>query len=59
MFKMPSIIADTHASSCLLKSFTPVAVYFCGKAVQILWSASFNSEIVLGLAAALPPNMLM
>jgi len=35
-------LADTQALSNLLKSFTPLAMDFCGKAVQIHCSASFN-----------------
>jgi len=40
-------LADTHASNCLWKSFTPLAMDYCSKAVQICGSASFNSGNVL------------
>jgi len=37
----------TLACSRLGKSFTPLAIDFCSKAVQIFCNASFNSRIVL------------
>jgi len=40
-------LANTQASSCLEKSFIPLTMHFCSKAVQIICSASFNSVIVL------------
>jgi len=43
-------LADTLASSCLEKSFTPLTMDFCSMAVQICCSASFNLGIVLGIA---------
>jgi len=41
-------LGDTLASSCLEKSFTPLAIDLCLKEVQIHYSASFNSTIVWG-----------
>jgi len=48
--KCPQKLADTLASSHLAKSFTPLALDFCSKAVQIRCSASFNSGFFLGTA---------
>jgi len=39
---------ETVASSRLRKSFTPLAIDFCSKAVLISCSPSFNYGIVLG-----------
>ena len=40
---------DSLSSSRLEKSFTPLVMNFCSKAVEIRCSASFNSWIVLGI----------
>jgi len=46
-------LADTQASIHLWTSFTPLAMDFCGKAVQIRYNASINLWIVLGFCCSL------
>ena len=53
LYSKCSQLADTLASSCCEKSFTPLTTDFCSKAVQICCSASWNLGIVLGIATCL------